>query len=753
MSDTSGFLAKGSLSSEEAERVASLDPRLSRTHYFDGRLLKATDLTRDQIYLDERSREIGRALGSGIVQGLELELTGDYRLIVSAGMALAPSGRMLELNGRKLEANLADYASISQYNQGTHRHLRRGLYAVVLHYTEIGTDAAEVYPRDLAEQRKFHFNSYSEGVVLTLVPLRIPLPSDNPLEARSSLVRELLPYAGQLPEIPDDGVALGLIAISNERPIWLDHHLLRRPLRHDNPEAILQQNLYRHYQELLAAVLSERRAAGLDGDFQASRHFRLLPPAGPLPKAAIEPGSGRQGFFPEHYRVHIAPVRRDDIPALLRESMVMPVLDLEAKGGAEIMVLAPLSDQQFAWLARRLEANPNRIKLSRESRLAGFDPLRLRLFPPTREIDTDTHTWNAIWSKIADEELIYVTRPPRAAETHISGVVLASGYEIPEKLPLPEQSPADTAALEQAKKHIRDQEIVINKLREMLKKGSSTEGEIKIILDKQLEEENKKFQEQRDKAAEAKAAWEEKFEKAKEELAKVSDAEEEIKKIKAELAAEKAKTAAIDKQLKETSIDIDELNKVRDTISSLKDASKDSSNNLKALMEEKLALEAEKKAREIALKEEQQKTKTFNDALARKESTIRELDARLKRSSGVDGAEELRKQLSIGRLYSSRRPKNNPEADEAASQLKERVGNNTEALKLIGDILMQVSRQYDAVIWPTLLQLYNNLNLKEFQQLIAKSQSSTVTAGKLVSESAEKFGINAELAEQWIKLG
>ena len=54
------------------ERIADIDPRLTRTNYFDGRLLTAEDLTRDQIYLDQRLREVGQTMGHGVMQGLEL---------------------------------------------------------------------------------------------------------------------------------------------------------------------------------------------------------------------------------------------------------------------------------------------------------------------------------------------------------------------------------------------------------------------------------------------------------------------------------------------------------------------------------------------------------------------------------------------------------------------------------------------------------------------------------------------------------
>jgi len=652
MSNKTGFLAKGSLSNEEAERVASLDPRLSRTNYFDGRLLKATDLTRDQIYLDERSREIGRTLGSGIVQGLDLELTSDYHLIVSTGIAVAPSGRVLELTDKKLEANLADYAAIHSYNKGRYRRLKRGLYAVVLCYTEIGTDAAEVYPRDLAEQRKFHFNSYSEGVVLTLVPLRVPLPSDNPLEARSTLARELLPYDEQLPEIPDDGVALGLLAISNERPIWLDLNLVRRPLRHEMPQALFQENLYAHYKELLSVVLSERKAAGLDGDFQASRHFRLLPPVGPLPKAAIAPSAGRQGFFPQHYEVHVAPVRRDEIDAIMRESMLMPPLDLESKGEVEIMVLAPLSDQQFAQLGRRLEQDPNRIKLTKAARLAGFDPLRLRLFPPSHQIDTDANTWDAIWSTVSDDELIYVTRPPRAAETHISGVVLASGYEIPDKLPPPGDFSSSSAALEEARKQINLLELKVKQLRELLKESEGSGTEIESALVKTLEEENKKRQEELVLAVEAKAKLEEQLKEAKKAEEELNSAEDKITEFKAKLAAEKAKSAALDSQLKENSVGIDELRKAKEEAEALKVAQTEKEKQIEALSKEKEELTAENSTNIAALEEERKRLSVLNGVVASKESELaaaaKEKEALMaENSTNISALAEERKKINV----------------------------------------------------------------------------------------------------------
>lgn len=429
-------------------RVSSLDPRLSRTHYFDGRLLKASDLTRDQIYLDERLREVGQALGSGIVQGLEVELTDDHRLSVAPGLALAASGRVLELEGRSLEVNLHNSALIASLNQGRYRRFNRGLYAVTLRYAEVGSDSAEAFPADLESRRSFRFNSFAEGVELTLLPLPIPLPQNDPIGARAALVRELIAAGGTLPGLSDEAVPLGLLALDRGRPLWLDRGLVRRPLRGPDVDTGLQQDLAAHYQELLGDILAARSAAGLGGDFQASHYFRLLPPFGPVPQASIDPVTGRQGYFPEGFEVVIAPVRRDDLPLLLEDSARLAPMDLEREADADIAVLVPLSDHDFAWRARQLEKGESIPPDAMDRRrLLHLDRLALRLFPlpAPHAVDTDAEVWRGIWEQLDPGELVYVRRPPRAAETSVSAVVLARGFSLPEAS---EGVPPDAAALE-----------------------------------------------------------------------------------------------------------------------------------------------------------------------------------------------------------------------------------------------------------------------------------------------------------------
>ena len=432
--------------------VADIDPRLTRTHYFDGRLLTADDLTRDQLYLDQRLREVGSVLGDGILSGLALSFdvyTGHLRL--GPGKGVTAAGRVLELS-QTLEVDLGDRAVISGLNNGAYRRFNRGLYAVVLSYVEVATDVAEVFPQDLGDKRGVEYDLITESVQLGLVPLPVALPQQSQIQIRSWLMRELYGDHRFQSVVPEDAVALGVLAIRDDRPQWLDDSLLRRPLSQDPTLSGAEADLSRQYEKLFQDVLTTRRSGGLTGDFAASSYFSLLPPTGAVPKEGIDPVNGRQGFFPETFQVWIAPIRQSDVALIKAESMALPPIDLRAKEPVNVVVLAPLSNQEYGYYASRLEQNPN----SALRRLPQLDLLRLKLHPsrPVHQLDTDAGVWQAIWGQIDESDLFFVRRPTRAAETAISGIVLALGTQLPAAPPaLP--SPADSGGL------LEDEESVL----------------------------------------------------------------------------------------------------------------------------------------------------------------------------------------------------------------------------------------------------------------------------------------------------
>jgi len=415
---------------ENLEHVADIDPRMTRTHYFDGRLLTAEDLERDQIYLDQRLREVGKVLGTGVINGLDLTFDPFTGLLnLTDGQAMTMGGRVLHL-GSQLIVSLGDRALISQLNDGQYRKFNRALYAVVLRYVDVATDIAEVFPTDLASKRGSDYALVTESVQLGLVPLPTPLPQQNSLHIRANLIQEFLGNDSITSVIPEDSVALGVIAIANDTPQWLDSNLLRHPLRGERTQVDLQNDLYRQYESLLTDIRSSRLAGSLNNDFAAKEYFNLLPPIGSVPKDSIDPMLGRQRYFPEAYKVHIAPIRLSDLELIKAESLHLPNLDLKANETADIVVLAPLPNQLYGHFAAQLERDYNPSKRI----LPQLDLLRLKLYPkhPVHAIDTDANVWQAIWNQLDENQLLYIRRPVRAAETAVSGIVLALGTTLPE---------------------------------------------------------------------------------------------------------------------------------------------------------------------------------------------------------------------------------------------------------------------------------------------------------------------------------
>lgn len=403
--------------------VTDIDSRLTRTHYFDGRLLTAEDLNRDQVYLDERLRELGRAHGSGIVNGLECSLESG-RIEIGAGRALAGSGRLLEMADDQV-VDLNNAAAISGLNDGKYRHLNRGLYALVLRYDEEQQELAEVFPTDLGAKRQTQSDVYAEGINLALVSLPVPLQQDDEFVIRERLIWSL---SDNLALIPEDGVALGVLAIADDAPLWFDAELLRHPLRTMLTQSLLNSDQSRRHQALFNDIVAARRDSGYQPRFNASEYFNSLPPVGPLPKASVRPELGTQGYFPDSFRVSIAPINRADIAAVRAESMPLLPLQLHSERLQEVMILAPLDDVDYAYFAQLLETES--LSDGDEIEIPIIKPVVLSMAASLSSATADPN-WQALWERVNEQELFFVRRPGRAAETGVSAIVLARGSELP----------------------------------------------------------------------------------------------------------------------------------------------------------------------------------------------------------------------------------------------------------------------------------------------------------------------------------
>lgn len=670
--------------------ISSLDPKLSRTNYYDGRLLKASDLVRDQFYLDERLREVGRALGQGVVRGLNLTLTADRKLRVTPGLAITPSGRVLELEQETIQLNLTSDALINELNPG-YRSLQAGLYAVVIRYAEKGVGSAEVYPRDLEGERGFHFNAYAEGVQFALVKLAITLPLEKLRQlsteeisvfARSQLVRPLLvSNPGQAPGLGEDAVALGLLAVEYGIPQWLDIGLLRRPFRSAQALNYLQTDLYNHYEELLKEILALRKSSATREQFPAARYFSILPPVGSIPKGAVDPISGYQNFFPEAYEVSISPVREDDVPALLQQSLALEPIDLQTDRDVDIMIAVVLDDLKFSYVARQLQ----HLSDDKKDFIAPphLDEFFLDVSLTSIKAADSVPLWKNIWESA--QRVFYVRRPIRVAETQVSAVVLASGkYSDLQNTSLPKT-------------------IAIEALEEELDELSQ--------LNQQLNEELEALRQQIIKLTEEiNNPTDEKLKAAQ---AQIGELQTQLAQVTAERDTVLAKTSELQAQLAELNA---QLEQARAEIAELK-ASGGSSAEVENL----------KRQLQRAHTELQQLRNFIVEFLRAQELVLEKLS-----------------------LLAKLRTPEDSKAQDVMKALLERLSNEPKWHSVLLQLLTLMPPAYDNLNWPTLEFLFaKELAEKTRDALLEPGATDFLT---VILKLAEEFGFPDEIHSGWKKL-
>lgn len=426
----------GAVVDDTTLRVLHQEPQLSRTNYFDGRLLTASAFNRDVAYFDRRLLDAGLVQGDGIATGLAASLVDQTTLRVTGGAGIARSGRAIVLDrsaGSPLEVDLGDAGLIAARNDGIFAGFSDGLYAVCLMHSIGGTGATDMFPRDLTSARTTAFDTVTDFVEIVLVPVPVAMPQASAFQARALLARA---FAGQSPTwIPDEALPLGILATRRGLPSWFDASLLRHPVRPADAADAVQRDLAATYRTLYADIVAS--LASPNASFAAADYFSLLPPGGLVPKAALDPQAGTQSFFPETIEVALAPVRADEVDVLLDEAMLEAPIDLFAGDPAQLVVLAPLSASDFGILARALEPTAEQpvvqpFKSYPTLRLPRIDPLALRLRGRTGSppVETTAQVWGKIWAAMQGTALPYLVRPVDGAARGTSVAMLAAGYTV-----------------------------------------------------------------------------------------------------------------------------------------------------------------------------------------------------------------------------------------------------------------------------------------------------------------------------------
>lgn len=311
------------------------DSGLWLVNFFNGKLLSAEDLSREQQARELLDRRLGQAVGEGVVRGLEVQIAdaAKLRLNVLAGLAINRRGRPLYLEAdTRLDLTLppAQPGPVTSFKECDPRptlgsSLDPGAYLLTLYPAEEGKERAEVSGLGNAVA-PCHVRFMAQGVQFRLIPLATALsgygnPPGNPKlqnwlayrcfglgEAEYPANRLLnLTFSTALPaedgpdygllkklrpkDLTDCDVPLAVLHIAQGQGLrFVDLWAVRRkphrrlsarwqPLLGERRQAEGEAIFYQ-FQDQVAAMLSPNKDLG---QTVASSLFEYLPPVGLLP--------------------------------------------------------------------------------------------------------------------------------------------------------------------------------------------------------------------------------------------------------------------------------------------------------------------------------------------------------------------------------------------------------------------------------------------------------------------------------------
>lgn len=329
------------------ERAGALvvDSRRVRPRYFDGRFLAARDLTAEQSYVLRRQADLARAAGWGVVSGLEVSAGSNATHVrIAAGHAVAPSGEPVVLT-QALDVNLFDLRRSEQLD--AHLGLRTrgqavtrgrsGAFVLAIRPVEYTANPRRGYPTSVTGTPTTEDHDIVEAAALTLVPWPQNLGGSADV-ARRQLVRDVF-YTQSGRGLNADLVPLAMVWLDGVAIRWIDVHLVRREAHASHQELLglgtasraVRIAAVRQYLDHLRSVSATAQGAA----FAAHDAFEVLPPVGQVPLSAVDLVRFSQTFFPAETDIDVSFAPRDEIAALVEESLTLPAIDLHA--GADVL--------------------------------------------------------------------------------------------------------------------------------------------------------------------------------------------------------------------------------------------------------------------------------------------------------------------------------------------------------------------------------------------------------------------------------
>lgn len=355
-------------------------PRLGRLNYFPGRHLTDVALGREQAVRVDRLALRGQAVAPGVVEGLEVSwraASGGVQFQLQPGHALTAAGedmvvdRIVDFAYEDLRLYDPVLQRVSELPLGLSDDAPAAAFAAVLLLQpgriedadlplavrpEPGATDFTPCPR-VPEDEIYYRTTSTDAARLILYPL----PWDEPpgalwrnRAAWSVFNREA---AGEPIPWQDVGVPLAMIGFNDSLfPDWVDRHAVARPAGKPRPRVLIQRSFdarvwWARFEQFCAELSSLPAPVG------AAQQFQFLPPIGMLPKAYLEllkraaaggnPAAWEptQHFFPRGYTVDVSVVPREQLDALLFDTVRLQPYDLSHLDS--VRLLLPVSQQWF----------------------------------------------------------------------------------------------------------------------------------------------------------------------------------------------------------------------------------------------------------------------------------------------------------------------------------------------------------------------------------------------------------------------
>jgi len=425
------------------------DPRRWRPRWFDGRFLSASDLQGEQNYFLIRQADLGRAGGSGVIDGLMVseaveQGTGIQRLRIEAGQGVTDTGELVVLFD-PLTLNPADVPEIQRLDAAFGLQVipnepgrtRTGLYIVALRPVEWTANPIGAYPTSLTGARKSEDSTIVEGVAVSLIPYPDQGSDESWNRRRARVAREIF-VDGRNQGLTSGVLPLAMVALRGNLVEWVDPFLVRRETGAERPAGMdfgfgarsLREAHLLQYQRHLADAMN----ANNDQAFLATSYLDALPPVGQLPSAALDADRLTQRFFPPAIDVELSFIPEDELTAVIEESLLVPPIDLTAGldqlSGTGVVVLIPMTRGEFAanrsvlpnWDAESPRLRPVFTEI--KARATPRDLLLSRLFSPVAAPvpPAEEEPWRQLLRNALGRRLLwYVRRRHLPIPTNVAG--------------------------------------------------------------------------------------------------------------------------------------------------------------------------------------------------------------------------------------------------------------------------------------------------------------------------------------------